>query len=413
MSDFVNPVTARGFTGHEMVDDMGIIHMNGRIYDARIGRFLQADPFIQSAASTQSYNRYSYLLNNPLNATDPSGFFLKKLWNKIRPFVGIIVAAVMTYFCGPYCGQAGYAALTGAVSGAAGAAANGGDILRGAVTGMIAAAVFNGIGSQFNVPMAEGGANFWAAGVKGGAGHIFAHAMAGGVLSAMQGGKFGHGFVSAGLAKGFDANFNIESDAAGAFFAETAIAAVVGGTISEMTGGKFANGAVTAAFQHLFNEMKDRRSAAEQRSYVSTLREHLLESSGQFREMVKGMTPKEFAFYFGQSSDLGKTGVLMQLGKLEAVLSSDAYIDQMVDLLRTGVTEGTKAVLTGGMSEFNQKVVSFAVDFLFDATEASYKYEFSPNDWGVDCPTINSCGVYSPNKFYSYKELAPPALKGF
>lgn len=77
VTGFTQPITRRGFTGHEMVDDMGIIHMNGRIYDPKLGRFLQADPFIQAATNTQSFNRYSYLLNNPLNATDPSGFFLK------------------------------------------------------------------------------------------------------------------------------------------------------------------------------------------------------------------------------------------------------------------------------------------------------------------------------------------------
>lgn len=112
MSDFVNPVTARGYTGHEMVDDMGIIHMNGRIYDARIGRFLQADPFIQAATNTQSYNRYSYVLNNPLNSTDPSGFIsnpLKKLGRAfIRGAVKIFGADVVNFvgnaasvFCGP------------------------------------------------------------------------------------------------------------------------------------------------------------------------------------------------------------------------------------------------------------------------------------------------------------------------
>ncbi|VVH66721.1 Rhs family protein-like precursor, partial [uncultured Gammaproteobacteria bacterium] len=36
---------------------MGLIHMNGRVYDPQIGRFLSADPYIQN---TQSYNRYSY-----------------------------------------------------------------------------------------------------------------------------------------------------------------------------------------------------------------------------------------------------------------------------------------------------------------------------------------------------------------
>jgi len=39
-------ITTRGFTGHEQVDEMGIVHMNGRIYDPKLGRMLQADPFV-------------------------------------------------------------------------------------------------------------------------------------------------------------------------------------------------------------------------------------------------------------------------------------------------------------------------------------------------------------------------------
>ncbi|CAC9424010.1 hypothetical protein [uncultured Gammaproteobacteria bacterium] len=52
---------------------MGFIHMNGRVYDPQIGRFLSADPYIQAPYNTQSYNRYSYVMNNPLKYTDPSG----------------------------------------------------------------------------------------------------------------------------------------------------------------------------------------------------------------------------------------------------------------------------------------------------------------------------------------------------
>jgi hypothetical protein len=55
---------------------MGFIHMNGRVYDPQIGRFLSADPHIQDPYNTQSYNRYSYVINNPLKYTDPSGNFL-------------------------------------------------------------------------------------------------------------------------------------------------------------------------------------------------------------------------------------------------------------------------------------------------------------------------------------------------
>jgi hypothetical protein len=48
--------------------------MNGRIYDAQLGRFLSADVLVQFPGSLQSFNRYSYVHNNPLSFTDPSGF---------------------------------------------------------------------------------------------------------------------------------------------------------------------------------------------------------------------------------------------------------------------------------------------------------------------------------------------------
>ena len=69
----------RGFTGHEHLDQVGLIHMGGRVYDPEIGRFLSPDPFVQFPASTQGFNRYAYVSNNPLSYTDPSGYFLKKL----------------------------------------------------------------------------------------------------------------------------------------------------------------------------------------------------------------------------------------------------------------------------------------------------------------------------------------------
>ena len=64
----------QGFTGHEMLDNVGLIHMNGRVYDPELGRFVSADPIIQAPNNSQSFNRYSYVWNNPLSYTDPSGF---------------------------------------------------------------------------------------------------------------------------------------------------------------------------------------------------------------------------------------------------------------------------------------------------------------------------------------------------
>ncbi|WP_157954004.1 RHS repeat-associated core domain-containing protein [Microbulbifer sp. A4B17] len=69
--------TKRGYTGHEHLDRTGLIHMNGRIYDPTLGRFLSPDPIVQAPTYSQNWNRYSYVFNNPLSFTDPSGFSAK------------------------------------------------------------------------------------------------------------------------------------------------------------------------------------------------------------------------------------------------------------------------------------------------------------------------------------------------
>ncbi|WP_419868692.1 RHS repeat domain-containing protein [Chryseobacterium sp. CT-SW4] len=65
----------RGYTSHEHFAEVGIIHMNGRLYDPLLRRFLNADENIQDPYNTQNYNKYGYALNNPLMYADPSGEF--------------------------------------------------------------------------------------------------------------------------------------------------------------------------------------------------------------------------------------------------------------------------------------------------------------------------------------------------
>ncbi len=72
--DTLNALTTQGFTGHEMVDDAGVIHMGGRIYDPKLARFMSADPIVSDLTNVQRLNRYSYVLNSPLSYTDPTGF---------------------------------------------------------------------------------------------------------------------------------------------------------------------------------------------------------------------------------------------------------------------------------------------------------------------------------------------------
>ncbi|OAV64019.1 Cell wall-associated polypeptide CWBP200 [Bacteroidales bacterium Barb6XT] len=65
-------ITARGYTSHEHIDEIGLINMNARLYDPLIGRFFSPDPKMMDG-ETQALNRYSYAMNNPFAYTYPSG----------------------------------------------------------------------------------------------------------------------------------------------------------------------------------------------------------------------------------------------------------------------------------------------------------------------------------------------------
>ncbi len=65
--------TRRGFTFHEMLDNIGLVHMNGRVYDPNVGRFMSTDSLIGDLSDSQSVNPYAYVGNRPLSAVDPSG----------------------------------------------------------------------------------------------------------------------------------------------------------------------------------------------------------------------------------------------------------------------------------------------------------------------------------------------------
>src|SRR3990167_6534938 len=67
-------VSRATLTGHDHVDSVGLIHMNGRAYDPELGRFTGVDPFVTKPLNAQSLNPYSYVSNNPIMGTDPTGY---------------------------------------------------------------------------------------------------------------------------------------------------------------------------------------------------------------------------------------------------------------------------------------------------------------------------------------------------
>ena len=78
----------RGFTGHEHLQTVGLIHMNGRLYDPALHRFLMPDNYIQDPFNTQNFNRYGYCLNNPLVYVDQDGEWIFLVAAVIGAYIG-------------------------------------------------------------------------------------------------------------------------------------------------------------------------------------------------------------------------------------------------------------------------------------------------------------------------------------
>ncbi|WP_150452450.1 FG-GAP-like repeat-containing protein, partial [Arenibacter lacus] len=173
-------VLDRGYTGHEHLQEVNLIHMNGRLYDSMLHRFLMPDNFVQDPYSTLSYNRYSYVLNNPLMYTDANGEFF---------WFAVIAGAVI-----------------GAVAQAVKPGANFGTIVGGGLIGAVAGMVGAGVGSVvagggfFSSGMSAS-MGFWGGAASGSAGGFAGGFVGSTGTSWMNGANFGEGLGS-GLTAG-------------------------------------------------------------------------------------------------------------------------------------------------------------------------------------------------------------------
>ena len=242
----ISSQTTRGFTGQEELADVGLVHMNGRVYDPLLGRFGTPDPTTENPFSTQGWNRYSYVGNSPLNFTDPSGYCFagcfwqapfKALGGLLRriPILGNILTIAAAALCGPgfsVCAVAASsitsAAVTGLASGKLGLA-----LKAGLISAATAIAMYEVGTATTNLPYAA---------------NIAGHAIAGCASAAASGGKCGPGALSA-AAGSFTAPFTRGLSFEAGLIADSA----AGGLASIAGGGKFGNGAITAAFGYLFN----------------------------------------------------------------------------------------------------------------------------------------------------------------
>ena len=215
--------------------------MNGRVYDPQLGRFLSADPFVQFALSSQGYNRYTYANNNPLSFTDPSGYFFKSVFRKVKRLVKKVFKSKVVRIAA--------AAAFAAYGGPAGAS------LLGFAKGSVGASVIGGFGAGL---IASGG-DLKAAIIGGLSGGALGFS---GCFTACSG-TSGLSMTELIVRGVVDRMFSSRSRSTEAHSgnvqtaqAQTVAATSLGGTVSAVGGTKFANGAITQAFQYVVGEFK-------------------------------------------------------------------------------------------------------------------------------------------------------------
>ena len=204
----------RGYTGHEMLNEFGIINMNGRLYDPLLGRFFSPDNYVQAPDNSQSFNRYSYCLNNPLKYVDPSG----ESFALAFAIFNVASSMMQASFEGKNVWKAGALSL-----------------LSSAATYGIGAA-FGNVGSFGNELLRAG-----------------AHGLSSGVFNALDGGSFGSGFAAGAISSGIGSFAQGVKMDPGLMLASTT---VMGGVAAWATGGDFLAGAMNGLQIGMLNHLQ-------------------------------------------------------------------------------------------------------------------------------------------------------------
>ncbi|AXT61814.1 hypothetical protein D1816_16110 [Aquimarina sp. AD10] len=296
-----NSLLSRGYTGHEHFFTVNLIHMNGRMYDAQLGRFLSPDNFIQEPYSTKSFNRYGYVWNNPLMFNDASGEFIF--------ITAIVIGAVAgAYFGGVQANGGNWNPIKwNWSSGSTWLGVVGGAIIGG-VSGGVGAAVTAGVASVLTVGGVIGGA------ISGAVGGLASGAISGGFMSLLPGGS---GDFWEGLQKG-------------------AISGAIGGAVI----GGVVGGVTTPKGHNIWNGRAPNPSV----SNVSTLKPNGIETTKPSKPEVSSNLPKSNA---PTPDSKGPTINTAPDGKFSGNLNLQAVDDPLLEARQLGI-QGEQAVGTTG-----------------------------------------------------------------
>jgi hypothetical protein len=204
----------------------------------------------------QAWNRYSYVINNPLALTDTNGYCFLHLCGLFKrfPILGSLFEIAAAAVCLPLGGGLPCAAVAASLSSGFVAGVTSGSLsaaIRAGVNAFDTAVAFYAVGSFTDVIAGYPIGSHITVGLDkpdAFAFNIAGHALVGCASAVASGGKCGPAALAGGI-----------TSAAGPFidgrgFAFGLVAnTVLGGLASVAGGGKFANGAVTGAFGYLFN----------------------------------------------------------------------------------------------------------------------------------------------------------------
>ncbi len=338
--------TTRGFTSQEEMPSVCLVNMNARLYDPQIGRFMAADSVVQNPYDAQDLNRYTYVVNNPLSETDPTGNCHGMLecvgdayldlvvpnWvlrPTIRqyPVVGSALTIAAAIECYAICAALSAAEVAGITTGDAGKA------FEAFALTYAEAGAFSAIG-DLHIDTSSVGGLLESAGY---------HGFVGGLTSMAQGGRFGSGFIAAAFSDIAAPDPATTNEITGAVRS-----AIAGGVGSRLGGGKFADGAVTGAFGYLFNEFSHLWYGTDAHYSI----EHYFESKDPAfaGELQVGLNRVDLAYVDEQAQQITIFEIKADTRWSHIFGGADAQIDAYIDKLTTRfpgfqISVGTEAMV--------------------------------------------------------------------
>lgn len=225
-------LTDRGYTGHEHFFSVGIIHMNGRIYDPVLRSFLSPDPVLQAPENSQNYNRYAYCFNNPLLYTDTTGNIIETIGAAI--IIGAIIGGVayvgMAFYTGTFSwGGLAKSIVIGAASGAASFGV--GNVIN-SLNVSICTATQTLTQAQINIMLTLPQAAL--------------HGIAQGFIQGVSGGDAGQTFLTAAISSVAAGGYGMAAGKfAGSGAGHVLFGTFAGGATASLAGGNFWEGAIS------------------------------------------------------------------------------------------------------------------------------------------------------------------------